>query len=201
MAARWWAAVLGALIRARWGIVTIAVTYAATVLTGIVMAHGGNAFALERRGSVVASAQAGATLDARRQGQHVRAALLDFRDNLVFGATIDTLSGATVAGPYALAAYRGWVGGIVSVDGEHRSRLAAPRPAAYYVVALVLQLIPYTLAGGSGVACGVESWRTRRDPAVKRWLTLPQAAVLDVVRVYALVVPLFLVAALFEFLA
>ena len=113
----------------------------------------------------------------------------------------DTLTGIAVVGPVPLVAYRGWVGGIVSVNDRHESRLAHPRSAAYYLVTLVLQLIPYTLAGGAGVSLGVTSWRTRGDVNLPRWLTLPTSAVLDVARIYVLVVPLFLLAALWEFLA
>jgi hypothetical protein len=47
------------------------------------------------------------------------------------------------------------------VDDRHQSRLASPEPAVYYLVTLVLQLVPYTLAGGAGVALGVSSRRVR----------------------------------------
>src|SRR5688572_10423339 len=107
-------AVLAALNRSRWGILTIGLTYAVTVTAGMAMAHTGNPLALERRDRIVASAREGATLAADRQGQHLRAALLDFSENLLRGAVTDTLTGIAVVGPFPLVAYRGWVGGIVS---------------------------------------------------------------------------------------
>lgn len=201
MAKRFLAAIQGALRRARWGILTIGVTYAVAVVVGIAMAHGGNTLALDRRDSIVASAQNSAILVADRQGQHVRAALLDFSANLFLGGITSTVTGLAVIGPYPMVAYRGWVGGIVSVNDRHESRLTNPRSAVYYLVTLILQLIPYTLAGGAGVALGVSAWRARTDATVPKWLTLPRAAVLDVARIYALVVPLFLIASLWEFLA
>lgn len=201
MAQCWLPSVKGALGRARWGILTIGVTYAVAVVVGIAMAHGGNALALERRDSIVASAQNGAILVADRQGEHLRAALMDFSENLVRGGITDTLTGLAVIGPYPIVAYRGWVGGIVSVNDRHESRLTNPGSAAYYLVTLILQLIPYTLSGGAGVTLGVSSWRARADATVPKWLTLPQAAVLDVARIYVLVVPLFFIASLWEFLA
>jgi hypothetical protein len=195
----WGYAVLGALRRARWGILSVGLTYAVTVMVGIAMVHGGNTIALERRDAIVASAQGSATLLAHRQGEHLRAALMDFMENLSRGAVTDTLTGLAVIGPYPIVAYRGWVGGIVSVDNQHKSRLSNPRSATYYLVTLILQLIPYTLAGGVGVALGVSAWRSRKDPTVPKWLAFPRTAVLDVARIYFLVVPLFLIASLWEF--
>ncbi|MBI2864833.1 MAG: hypothetical protein HYX94_09770 [Chloroflexi bacterium] len=201
MAKRLLPAIQGALGRARWGILTIGVTHAVAVVVGMAMAHSGNALALERRDSIVASARNGATLVADRQGEHLRAALIDFTENLVRGGMTSTITGLAVIGPYPIAAYRGWVGGVVSVNDRHESRLADSGSAVYYLVTLILQLIPYTLAGGAGVSLGISAWRTRADATVPKWLTFPRAAVLDVAWIYVLVVPLFLIAALWEFLA
>jgi hypothetical protein len=200
MALSLWPAVQGALGRARWAILSIGGTYVIAVVIGMVVAHGGNSVALEQRDSIVASAQNGATLMANRQGQHLRAALLDFSENLVLGGMTSTVTGFVVIGPYPIAAYRGWIGGIVSVDNQHESRLARPWSALYYLVTLILQLIPYTLAGGAGVALGINSWRARADATVPKWLTIPRSALIDVTMIYVLVVPLFLVASLWEFL-
>jgi hypothetical protein len=100
-----------------------------------------------------------------------------------------------------MAAFRGWVGGVVSVDDRHHSRLINRRQAIYYLVVLLLQLIPYSLAGGAGVKLGLRSYHTWGHRETRRWWTLPRDATLDVLWIYSLIVPLFLVASLVEFLA
>jgi hypothetical protein len=103
--------------------------------------------------------------------------------------------------PYPLAAFRGWVGGVVSVDGSHRSRLTHARSAAYYLLVLLMQLLPYSLAGGAGVSLGLSFYRTWKRLGIQRLWFLPREATTDVLWVYSIVVPLFLVASLVEFLA
>jgi hypothetical protein len=96
------------------------------------------------------------------------------------------------------------VGGIVSVDGTHSSRLTSSAgEAAYYLVVIVLQLIPYALAGGAGVRLGLAFlWPRGRFgyPSTRRWLGLPREGVRDVLLIYALVAPLFAFASTVEFL-
>ena len=186
--------------RARIAILTIAATYAVSVTIGIAMVAGGNEFALARRDEIVGAAQTGDILVADRGGEHLRAALLDFASNLGLGGITSTVLGVGVAFVYPVAAYRGWVGGIVSVDAHHASRLADPSRAAYYLVTLVLQLIPYSIAGGMGVYLGVGSWRALRR-TTDSWLGLPKDRLRDVALAYVVIVPLFLIASLFEFLA
>jgi hypothetical protein len=111
--------------------------------------------------------------------------------------------GLAVALPFPQAAYRGWIGGLVSVDGEHKSRLRHWRERNYYLGVLLLQLIPYSLAGGTGVRLGLAVLMPKGRwgfPGSERWLGLPAEGVRDVGRIYALIVPLFLVASLIEFL-
>ncbi len=103
--------------------------------------------------------------------------------------------------PYPFIAYRGWVGGIVSIDDNHASRLADPNEAGYYLLTLLLQLIPYTLAGGMGVNLGIASFRPRPFYQGENWHGLSKEAIRDVLRVYVVIVPLFLVASLWEFFA
>jgi hypothetical protein len=168
------------------------------------MAHAGNGFALRRRDDIVGRAGATSTVAALRNGLPIRAALFDFAGNLGLGAAPTTIMGLAPPIPFPWAAYRGWVGGIVSVDGRHESRFRVWREGLYYVVVLFLQLIPYTLAGGAGVRLGLAflfpngRWGY---PATERWVGLPAEGVRDVARIYALVIPLFLVASLVEFLA
>ena len=186
-----------ALRRTKWGLVSVGLTYLVSVLVGAGMATAHAPVALERRDELIAAAQQDPITQAYRRGDRLQAALLDFRGNLLAGVT-STLAGATVVAVYPLVAYRGWVGGIVSVDSAHRSRLAEPREAIYYVVTLVLQLIPSILAGGVGVSAAWRAWRPRGDAT---WLGFPRQGLRDIARLYVLIVPLFLVASLWEFLA
>ncbi len=165
------------------------------------MVHTGNAFSLNTRDQIVGQAQTSDTLVARDSGQNLKAAFLDFGGNLLIGAVPTTITGWAVIGPYPIAAYRGWVGGIVSVDGEHHSRLANPGQAVYYLVTLILQLIPYALSGGAGVNVGLSVFRTPPYYQGEKWFGFSKEAILDMLRIYALVVPLFLIASLWEFLA
>jgi hypothetical protein len=192
-----------AIQRARVAILTVALVYVASVLVGMVMVHAGLAFALNTRDAIVGQAYGGsnATINARLNGQPLLAALSDFAGNLLLGAVPSTVTGLGVIFPYPLAAYRGWIGGIVSVDGQHLSRLAQPGEAIYYLVTLILQLIPYSLAGGAGVHLGVAYFKTHSRSDVKiKWYDLPREALRDVAWIYLLVVPLFLIASLWEFL-
>jgi len=139
-----------ALSRARMGILTVALTYMLSVALGIVMAHRGNEFALSFRDRLVARAhRSDPAAVAYQQGKRFRAAFLDFSRNLFLGAIPQTAGGLAVVLPYPVAAYRGWVGGIVSVDSRHNSRLGSWHQAIYYLLTLLLQLIPYSLAGGA----------------------------------------------------
>ena len=81
------------------------------------------------------------------QGDNLRAALWDFAGNLAVGAVPKTVMGFGVIFPYPWVAYQGWVGGIVSVRGDHTSRLNDPRSATYYLLTLLLQVIQHRDAG------------------------------------------------------
>jgi hypothetical protein len=181
----------------------MAMTYLLTVVAGALMVHQESRMALNYRDKLVARARGNDRASiAYAKGKRLEAALWDFGQNLVLGAVPQTITGLTVISPYGFAAYRGWVGGIVSVDGQHRSRLREWKSGAYYILTLLLQLIPYTLAGGIGVKLGLSYFRA--DPAYKdsrKVMGYPVEALKDVARVYALVVPLFLVASLWEFLS
>jgi hypothetical protein len=193
--------ILRALGRARLPILTLFLTYALAVGVGIVTVQTGNPLALSQRDALVANAQTHdpASL-ALQHGDRLGGALIDFSRNLVLGGVPSTVGGLAIVIPYGVALYRGWVGGIVSVDSTHASRLAHPAEATYYLVTLLLQLIPYSLAGGAGVNLGLAYLRPRPDYAGPRWLGLPVGALRDVAWIYVLVVPLFLIASLWEFL-
>jgi hypothetical protein len=188
-----------AIKRARYPILTVAGAYLISVLAGMIMVHAGSPFALSQRDRIVSQAQSGATLTALDRNHRVQAALLDFGANL-FGAVSTTLGGLGVVTSYPIIAYRGWIGGIVSVDGLHASRLADPAEAAYYLITLVLQLIPYTLSGGAGVNLGLAMWKPQSAYQGEKWLGMPKEAIRDAFRIYLAVLPLFLLASLWEFL-
>ena len=190
--------VTGALHRARISILTVALTYLVSVSVGMIMVHTGNEWAIARRDHIVSEAQSSSSIIALDQNERLRASVLDFGGNLR-GAIVDTLGGLGVVFPFPLIAYRGWVGGIVSIDGSHVSRFADPNEAAYYLTTLTLQLIPYVLAGGAGVNMGLTLYRPRSFYQGEKWLGIPKEAIRDMFRIYLLIVPLFLLASLWEF--
>jgi hypothetical protein len=192
---------LRAIRRARTAILSVGVVYVLSVAIGIGMASVGNEYALVRRDAVVAGAQSSDTLIAYRSGDRLRAALLDAAANLGLGGLTSTVLGISVVGAYPVFAYRGWVGGIVSVNAQHRSRLASPDTALYYLVTLVLQLIPYSIAGGVGVRLGIGAWRDVRGSSRPSVLGLRTDRLRDVALAYVVIAPLFLIASLWEFLA
>ena len=191
-----------AVSRARNPIVLMGVTYLLAVLTGIGMVSVRNKFALGYRDKLVSGAVAHSrVLNSQYSGHYLQAALLDFAGNLGLGAVPNTIAGLSVVLPFPMAAFRGWVGGVVSVDERHHSRLADRREVIYYLVVIVLQLIPYSLAGGAGVRLGLRFYSTWGHREVARWWILPRDGTVDVLWIYSVVVPLFLLASLVEFLA
>lgn len=108
------------------------------------------------------------------RGNHFSAALEDFAGNLVIGSVPKAIMGMAVILPYPWVAYQGWIGGIVSVRSDHSSRLNSLRSAAYYLLTLVLQILPYSLSVGAGVNVGISLFRPakpyqeRSSPASSR---------------------------------
>jgi hypothetical protein len=189
--------------RARWPILTVAATYGVSLLVGMGMVQAGSRFALSYRDRLVGQAtQQGRVARAVQQGDPLQAAGWDFGGNLVQGAMLKTVMGVGIIMPYPWVAYQGWIGGIVSVRGDHTSRLNDPRSALYYLLTLVLQLVPYSLATGAGVNLGMALLRPPPYYQDQKWLgLLPIEALRDIGRIYALVIPLFLAASLWEFLS
>lgn len=173
-------------------------TYLVSVAAGIVMVHAGNPFAVDYRDKLVSDAQSSPITVALDRNNRLRAAVLDFGGNLV-GAVSSTLGGLGVVFPYPFIANRGWIGGIVSIDGSHVSRLADPQEAFYYLTTLILQLIPSILAAGIGVNLGLSLYRTKPYYQGKKRLGISLEAVRDVLWIYLLVIPLLLFASLWEF--
>jgi uncharacterized membrane protein SpoIIM required for sporulation len=192
--------VIRALHRARLPILAFMATYSLAVLIGIVLVHAGNEFALSTRDVFVARAQTGAILKAFHEGDRLTAALLDFGGNTLT-AIANTISGLSIIVPYPIAAFRGWIVGIVSVNSSHVSRLTVPHDAFYYIITVVLQLIPHSLAGGAGVYLGLSFIRPSPSDQGEKWLGLSKKAIHDLFRIYLIIIPLFLIASLWEFLA
>ena len=158
-----------ALFRSRIAILTVGLTYLISVAVGMIMVHTGNQFALDFRDSIVSNAQSSPIIVALDQNNRLLAALLDTGGNLI-GAVSNTLGGLGVVFPYPFIAYRGWIGGIVSIDGAHISRLADPNEAFYYLSTLILQLIPSILAAGAGVNLGLNFYRPKPYYEGKKFL-------------------------------
>ena len=195
--------VIRAIGRARLSILTIALTYVAFIVLGMLLTHTGNSYALKARDQLVnrATQQDPASI-AYNQGNRLQAALFDFGGNLILGAIPKTISGMAVVPAYPFVAYQGWVGGIVSVRADHSSRLDNLQSAVYYLLTLLLQIIPYSLAVGAGVNVGIAMLHPQPYYQGDKWLgIIPKEALRDVGRIYALVLPLFLVASLWEFLS
>ena len=190
-----------ALGRARVPIAIIAVASIGPLLAGGVLATSGNAYAPSERDRIVGAAQGSQIAAAYTQNDRVRAAVLDFTGN-VEAALVTSVIGLAEVAPVPIAAYRGWVGGLVSVDEHHLSRLNQPGTAFYYAVTLALQMIPYVLTSGAGMYLGLVAWRRRNDASVRSRLMLriPGEAIRDVGWIWALSLPLFMAGSLFEFL-
>ncbi len=191
-------AVRRSLYRARISILTVGLTYLISVTIGIIMVQTGNQFAIAYRDRIVSNAQSSPITVALKQDNRLRAALLDFGGNLV-GAFSNTLGGLGVIFPYPFVAYRGWIGGIVSIDSSHASRLADPKEAMYYLTALILQLVPSILAGGAGVNLGLNYYRPKPYYQGEKWLGTSKEGIRDVFWIYLLAIPLFLLASIWEF--
>ena len=167
------------------------------------MAHSGNGFALAERDRIVRKAVTSDEASiAYRSGNRVTALVLDFAGNLFYAAIPQTVAGLGVVLPYFSVAYQGWVGGIVSVDSAHRSRLRSIEATSYYFLVLLLQFIPFSLCIGAGVRCGVELYRHNADISWRFWrYRIARQGLVDLGCVFAIAVPLFFVASAFEFLS
>lgn len=146
-----------AIAHCKFQVLSIFPTYLLSSGVGIFMVHSGNPLALGERDRIVATANASepAAL-SERSGDHLTAALQDFAANLFGAAVPQTLLGLGVFPPYISVAYQGWLGGIVSVDRYHSSRLIRTGAAAYYFTVLLLQFVPFSLTIGAGVRAGLD---------------------------------------------
>ncbi len=187
--------------RARRPILAVAVVHALAVVVGAAMVHAGNPSALAYRDGLVAQAHASDPVSiTAQQGDDLRAAVIE-TVRTQWACVSVGVTGLTVVTPFALAALRGWVGGVVSVNSSHVSRLVEPGQAVYYLSVVVLQLIPYAMAAGAGVNLGFTYFRRREEYQGARWLGYPKEAIWDFLRILVLIVPLVIVANFWEFLS
>lgn len=195
--------IIKAIQRCRPFAVSIFLTYLVSSAVGIVMAHAGSGFALAQRDRTVREALASDKASiAYRSDDLANAVILDFAGNLFYAAIPQTVAGLGVVLPYFSVAYQGWVGGIVSVDNAHRSRMRSLKGMSYYFLVLLLQFIPFSLSIGAGVHCGVAVYRHNAEVGWRFWrYRLPRQNLVDLSCVFAVAVPLFLVASAFEFLS
>jgi hypothetical protein len=196
--------ILQALRHARLGIWTTALVYVLSVLTGLFLVHSGNRYSLNYRDQLIGKAdRESVILKQLQHGHSLTAAALDGTANAAAGF-LSMLSGYCPPAGYAVAGFRGWIGGIVSVGDRHRSRLATSFEAFYYLTTLLLQLIPFSLTGGAGVNAGIASFanenRTGYHGPRVPWLRIPYEAMRDAGWIYLFSLPLFAAASLFEFL-
>lgn len=167
------------------------------------MVHNGNEYALSYRDKIVGHAIKSdkASINAKK-GNNFSAAMIDFSENLFLGAIPQTLMGFSVIIPYISVLRQGWIGGIVSVDSDHKSRFANFKSTFYYFLVLVLQLIPYSLAIGAGIKCGIDFYNYNK---IHGWFirkyTIQKSSLIDLGYIYILVVPLFFIASCFEFMS
>jgi len=184
-------------------VLTVFIAYCLSCLTGIIMSHNGNQFAVSSRDNIVGKAMKSDKASLNYQeGKNFSAALNDFMENLFLGSVPQTLMGFGIVIPFFFVLKQGWVGGIVSIDSEHKSRFKNFKSTFYYLFVLLLQFIPYSLAIGAGVKCGIDFYNFNR---MNGWnlskFKIQKSSFIDLGYVYILVVPLFFIASCFEFMS
>jgi hypothetical protein len=191
-----------ALSRARWSILSVSAVYLISVIVGICMVSSGSQFALDHRAQLVGEASTSdAAAVTNNQALPLRAAMLDFVGNLIIGSIPKSVMGIAIIPPYPFVAYQGWVGGIVSVRGDHSSRMNSFRPAFYFILTILIQLTAYSITVGAGINLGIANLRPPVWYQGEKWWIFPKEAVRDWVRLYAASIPIFLVGSLWEFLS
>jgi hypothetical protein len=184
-------------------VLSIFITYCISCSIGILLSHNGNKFALSYRDKIVDKAiHADKASLAYQKGNNFSAAIIDFSGNLFLAAIPQTLMGFSIIFPYFTASIQGWIGGIVSVDSEHKSRFTNFKSTFYYFLVLLLQFIPYSLAIGAGVKCGIDFYNNNKlnGWSVRKY-KIQKSSLRDLAYIYILVVPLFFIASCFEFIS
>ena len=189
--------------RCRIYVLSIFILYCVSCSIGIIMVHSGSTFAISYRDKIVGHALKTDKASINYQkGNHFSAAFADFYGNLLFAAVPQTLMGFSVVLPFITVPFQGWIGGIVSVDYQRQSRFDNFKSAFYYVLVLLLQYIPYSLAIGAGVKCGIDFYNNNTKNSWLFWkFKIQRSSLVDLGYVYILVVPLFFIASCFEFIS
>ena len=165
------------------------------------MVQSGNKFALSYRDKIVGNAIANDNASINyNKGNRLKAAIVDFSGNLIMSAIPQTFMGLGIIFPFFTSAYQGWIGGIVSVDGLHQSRLRKIESAFYYFIVLILQLIPYSLTIGSGLTLGIKTYNLNKGRKLFKY-QIDKSGLKDILNIYLLAIPLFFFASCFEFLS
>jgi hypothetical protein len=193
--------VSAAFFRCKKWVISIFIVYCFSSAIGILMVHLNNQFTLSYRDKIVGNATKNDKASINyNTGNKFKAVLFDFGGNLIIGSGVQTLLGLSIVFPYCTTMYQGWVGGIVSVDNNHNSRLNKPKAAFYYFIVLLLQFIPYSLTIGSGIKAGIETYKANKKRTVSSY-RLDNQSLYDVLRIYIIATPLFFIASCFEFLS
>jgi hypothetical protein len=188
-----------AIRRTRLGVLLMGCAYGLGLIVGLISVQLGHQRSLRFRDRIVSKAHASSPiLHYLDEGHPIAAAALDFGGNLV-GATLTTASGWYAPAPIPLGIYRGWIGGIVSVDSDHRSRFRTGTGGLYYGFVVSLQLFGYILSGGAGMNLGLARTRPRSGYEGPRFLGVPLEAFKDAAYIYVCVIPIFACASALEF--
>lgn len=181
-------------------IVSVFFVYCFSCLIGIIMVQTDNNFALEQRDKIVGIATNTDKASINyQQGNPLTATLYDFTGNLFLDIT-QTFLGLGVVIPYITVSYQGWIGGIVSVDNFHKSRLRKIQSALYYFIVLFLQFIAYSLSIGAGIKTGIEVYKQNNLVNWRFWkYRIRKENLLDIRNIYFLSIPIFFIASFFEF--
>ncbi|MCL4538483.1 MAG: hypothetical protein M1378_02605 [Bacteroidetes bacterium] len=195
--------ILAAVVGCRLYVLSIFLVYVISCTVGILMVHSGYQFALSERDKIVGVAvQTDKAALNYQSGKKFTAALYDFAGNLFIAAIPQTVIGLAIVPPYFTVAYQGWVGGIVSVDGSHQSRLTSFKSSVYYFIVLLLQFTAFSLSIGAGIKCGVDTYKRNLEVSWRFWkFRIPKESLADVGYVYLVSLPVFLAASSFEFLS
>jgi len=165
------------------------------------MVHSGNSFSLSYRDKIIGNAITNDDASINySKGNRFKAALIDFGENLFIGSIPQSLLGLGVIFPFFTTAYQGWIGGIVSVDNSHQSRLIKTKSALYYFIVVLLQFIAYSLPIGAGLALGIKTYKLNKSRKLVEY-RLDKAGLKDLYNIYLVSIPLFFIASCFEFLS